>query len=91
MGVATDRPLRSYNAVINGELRAASLAYGDSSYKNSGGCVRRMRARRGAARVQRVAAGKLHRRKPAIAALEAEPAAETQSTRWERGMRQRAA
>ena len=34
LGVATDRPLRSYNAVINSELRAASLAH-RGSYQNS--------------------------------------------------------
>jgi hypothetical protein len=45
---------------------------------------------RGAARAQRVAAGKPHRRKPAAAEPEAEPAAEAQATRGGRVVRQRA-
>jgi hypothetical protein len=49
------------------------------------------RTTRGAARAQRVAAGKSHRRKTAVAELEAEPAAEAQATRGKRGMHQRAA
>ena len=53
LGVATDRPLRSCNAVINGELRAASLAYGGSSYQNSSGCGA-MRARRAVMRARSV-------------------------------------